>query len=60
MGDMNMYEAYREFTIRRKTDFGYMVKCKKGLWRVDARTKEAAEREARHYFMLYFNGGEYT
>ena len=55
-----MTADYKKWTVRKKTKHGYMVKCRKGLWRVDAPTKEDAEREAQHYFALYFGDGEYV
>ena len=56
----NMEEAYKIWTSTRKTKNGYTVKCKKGLWRVDAPSKRKAEQEARHYFAQYFTDGEYA
>ena len=55
-----MDEAYKKWTVRRKSKHGYIVRCKKGLWGVEAPTKEESEREARHYFALYFGDGEYA
>jgi hypothetical protein len=54
-----MLEAYKKWTVSKKTKTGYMIKCKEGLWRVDAPTKELAEREAMHYFWQYYHDGEY-
>ena len=51
-------EAYKKWTVRRKTKHGYTVKCRKGLWGVESPTKDGAEREGRHYFALYFSDGD--
>ena len=58
---MTADEAYKKFVITRKNNNGtYTVKCKKGLWRVDAPSKRKAEQEARHYFSQYLADGEYN
>ena len=51
---------YKNWTIARKTKTGYTIKCKKGLWRVDAPSKRKAESEAMHYFAQYYADGEYS
>lgn len=51
--------AYKKFTSTKKTTTGYSVKCKKGFWRVDAKSKTIAEVQARHYFVQYYMDGEY-
>ena len=56
----DMDAVYRKWTVHRKTKYGYSIRCKKGLWRVTAPTKEISEREAKHYFALYFCDGEYA
>ena len=38
----------------------HSVNCKKGLFGVSGPTKEQAMKEARHYFVQYFEDGEYT
>jgi hypothetical protein len=35
------------------------IHCKRGLWGVSADTEEEAVREAKHYFIQYFEDGEY-
>ena len=52
--------AWTKHTSLVKTKTGYSAKCKKGLWRVDAPTKEQAEKEGRYYFSQYFLDGEYA
>jgi hypothetical protein len=52
--------AYKKWTILRRGKNGYIVRCKKGLWGVEAPTQEEAERKSRHYFALYFGDGEYS
>lgn len=37
----------------------HTIKCRKGLWAVDAPSKAAAIKEALHYFFQYYNDGEY-
>lgn len=34
--------------------------CPKGLWEVSSPDRKVAEREARHYFIQYYNDGEYS
>lgn len=54
-----MDEIFKENTTYKKTKFGHEINCKKGLWGVCAPTKEQAEKEAKHYFIQYFDDGEY-
>jgi hypothetical protein len=44
--------------VRRRRN-GRTIRCRLGLWRVDATTVEQAEREARHYWVQYHADGEY-
>jgi len=37
-----------------------MIRCKLGLWGVFGFDKAQLEREARHYWIQYFQDGEYT
>ena len=55
-----MDESYKKWTVCKKTNQGYSIECKKGLWGVYAPTKQEAEREAKHYFVRYFLDGEYS
>jgi len=52
--------AFSENTEKKITKSGRVeMHCKKGLWGVDAPTEDEAEKEALHYFMQYYNEGEY-
>ena len=53
----NEFEKNTNYKISR---FGHEINCIKGLWGVCAPTKAQAESEAMHYFMQYFEDGEYT
>lgn len=57
---MTLDELFKKWTLRRKGKNSYIVRCKKGLWRVEAKSLEVAEREAKHYFVRYLDSGEYT
>ena len=46
-------------TTHAKTDRGHSYKCMRGLWGVSCANKEAAKREALHYFTQYWADGEY-
>ena len=54
-----MEEAYKKWTTTITTKTGCTIKCKKGLWSVDAPTERKADVEARHYFTQYYADGEY-
>ena len=56
----NYEKLFCKFTSQRKTKDGFCVKCKKGLWRVDAPSKRKALTEARRYFAQYYADGEYA
>jgi hypothetical protein len=56
---MTINEAFEKFTTISKTKNGFSARCKKGLWGVDAPTKEACLKEAKRYFMQYYFDGEY-
>ena len=58
--EFNYEKLFRKNTFQRKTKHGFCVKCRKGLWRVDAATKCKAVAEAKHYFAQYFADGEYA
>ena len=36
------------------------IYCQKGFWSVSGADRDAVEREARHYWIQYFNDGEYN
>lgn len=53
-------ESFNKNTTYKVTKEGrHEVDCKKGLFGVSAPTKEQAMKEARHYFVQYFEDGEY-
>lgn len=56
---MTADEAFVKFTTYKKTKMFHSVKCNKGLWQVSAPKKEVAIAEAKHYFIQYFEDGEY-
>jgi hypothetical protein len=47
-------------TYKATKDGRHEVDCNKGLFGVSAATKEQAMKEARHYFLQYFEDGEYN
>ena len=54
-------ESFDKNTTYKVTKHGqHTVDCKKGLFGVSAPTKEEAMKEARHYFIQYFEDGEYS
>jgi len=53
-------EEFNKWTTCKKDRYGFTIACKKHLWGVTAPTKEEAEREAKRYFVLYYNDGEYN
>jgi hypothetical protein len=58
-GKITIDKAFKKFTTISKTKNGFRARCKKGLWKVDAPTKEACLKEAEYCFMRYFFDGEY-
>lgn len=52
-------QAYAENTTIIDEGDWVSIKCKKGLWSVDAPTLDGAEREAKRYFQQYYHDGEY-
>ena len=44
----------------KKTEAGYIIQCKLGLWSVLAPTRNSAETEALRYFEQYSSSGEYS
>ena len=47
------YEYNRDYQLHRYT-------CTKGLFAVSSGNKQDALREAKHYFIQYYNDGEYN
>ena len=56
---IKLCESYHENTDTYKTKNGYSIRCKKGLWAVEAPTEDKASIEAMHYFRQYYADGEY-
>jgi len=57
---MNVDDAFDKFTEYKHTKYGHEVNCVKGLFGVTAPDKDEAIREARHYFVQYYQDGEYS
>lgn len=59
---MNKPTAAFESCIVRKThkDGSLEISCKLGLWSGSGRDHAAVEREAKHYWIQYYEDGEYT
>ena len=52
-------EAFNK-NVEIKDKFVYwQARCLKGLWSVTGLTKEQCMKEARHYFIQYYQDGEY-
>lgn len=56
---MRELSVFEKATERFEKNGRHIVKCKKGLWEVDAATPSQATVEAVHYFILYAMDGEY-
>ena len=56
---MSFDEAFDKFTTMSIRSGRFAIKCKRGLWAVDAPTKSQAYKEAKHYFAQYYADGEY-
>lgn len=54
-------EEFFERCVTRKVKAGELTtSCKLGLWAVSGQHHTKVEREARHYWIQYFNDGEYN
>ena len=51
------FERYTRTTAH--DDGSCIIECSLGLWAVTARNKSQAIIEAKHYFIQYWNDGEY-
>ena len=56
---MDIDESFDKNTNYKISQYGHEFNCSKGLWGVCAPTKKQAEDEAKHYFIQYFEDGEY-
>ena len=45
--------------VRKSGDGCYEIKCKLGLWGVTGPSRKSVEDEARHYWIQYYQDGEY-
>ena len=52
-------ELYNRIVLRSACGETYRIDCPKGLWGVVSWAERDAELEARHYFQLYYEDGEY-
>lgn len=43
----------------KRSEGGRSIDCKLGLWGITSYSPESAEREARHYWIQYYQDGEY-
>lgn len=58
MSDQSKFE---KCIVRRTRDHGLLeIDCKLGLWSVSGADAERVENEARHYWIQYFQDGEYA
>ena len=58
---MDIIEAFEKWTKHDIKDGGHEVYCTKGLWAVRACSSyEYARAEAMHYFLQYYEDGEYS
>lgn len=56
------FGAFFDRCVRRKlrNDGRLSIRCRIGLWSVESADLDAAEREARHYWIQYYQDGEYA
>ena len=57
---VEVLEAFPECTIVKESGGRVSIKCKLGLWGVDAPDRSTAFNEAISYFQLYLGDGEYS
>lgn len=51
---------FRQNTRRRTLKTGNLIiSCKRGLWTFDGPDHDEVERQAMHYFLQYYQDGEY-
>lgn len=55
----NWVSAFYENTVHRKVKGRYEIKCRLGLWSIGGPDHSIIKNEAMHYFMQYYNDGEY-
>lgn len=57
---MDIIEAFEKWTKHAIKDGSHEVYCTKGLWAAYASSYEKARAEAMHYFLQYYEDGEYS
>lgn len=51
---------FKQNTRRRTLKSGSLIiRCKRGLWSCEGPDHDEVERQARHYFLQYYQDGEY-
>lgn len=53
-------ESFKRNVSRSARAGRYVFKCRKGLWMVSSPDEERAKLEAWHYFLQYYEDGEYA
>ncbi len=53
-------ELFNKCVRRKSRDGRHEIRCRLGLFGVEGPDREAVEREARHYWIQYFQDGEYN
>lgn len=52
---------FRQNTRRRTLKSGNLIiRCKRGLWSCEGPDHDEVERQAMHYFLQYYQDGEYN
>lgn len=54
-----MNELFKQYSITKKTKYGYECNCVKGLWGVTAPTRKQVIDAGYYYFIQYWSDGEY-
>ena len=57
---MDIIEAFEKYTKHDIKDGLHEFQCTKGLWGVYAANYKKARAEAMHYFLQYYDDGEYS
>lgn len=51
---------FKQNTRRRTQKNGNLIiRCKRGLWSCEGPDHDEVERQARHYFLQYYQDGDY-
>lgn len=56
---MGVDKCFIKNTLHKIDEYGYTISCKKGLWSVSSLDRKQALAEAKHYFIQYYEDGEY-